>query len=393
MSREYKDPYGGTDSQIGGQFNDFHYARAALVDVFPDQYFQPMADVTAMPKHYGKAIKKYHYIPLLDDRNINDQGIDATGATIADGNLYGSSKDVGTISGALPSLSETGGRVNRVGFTRLEIEGTMEEFGFFDEYTADSVQFDTDAQLMMHVNREMLRGASEIYEAALQIDLLNAASVIRYAGVATQDSEVTAEGADASIVDYDDFMRLNIALNDNDTPKQTTMITGSRMIDTRTVRNARYMFIGSEMEPTIEKMTNPFGDAAFISIEKYGNAGTLHNGEIGSVGNFRIASVPKMLHWAGAGASVSSNPGYRATGSNYDVFPMLVVGGGSFTTIGFTMAGQNTKYSIIHKKPGKETADRTDPYGKLGFMSIAWWYGTLILRPERIALIKAVAEQ
>jgi N4-gp56 family major capsid protein len=33
-------------------------------------------------KHFGKEIKVYHYIPLLDDRNINDQGIDATGVTI-----------------------------------------------------------------------------------------------------------------------------------------------------------------------------------------------------------------------------------------------------------------------------------------------------------------------
>lgn len=34
-------------------------------------------------KHYGKTIKKYHYVPLLDDRNVNDQGIDATGISTA----------------------------------------------------------------------------------------------------------------------------------------------------------------------------------------------------------------------------------------------------------------------------------------------------------------------
>jgi hypothetical protein len=149
----------------------------------------------------GKTIKRYHYMPILDDRNINDQGIDANGAstaingakakyvislkapaseggmlyyfeglgthatyanstaeakhiaegkvmmfghmhgfatanptyatitaamttagwtvaivddgTVPDyGNLYGSSKDVGTIMAKIPMLSETGGRVN-----------------------------------------------------------------------------------------------------------------------------------------------------------------------------------------------------------------------------------------------------------------------------------------
>ena len=41
------------------------------------------------------------------------------------GNLYGSSKDVGTIVGRMPTLTETGGRVNRVGFKRLERSATI----------------------------------------------------------------------------------------------------------------------------------------------------------------------------------------------------------------------------------------------------------------------------
>ena len=360
MSREYKDPYGGTDSQIGTQFNEFHYARKALIETLPNQHFMPMADVTMQPKHYGKNIKKYLYVPLLDERNVNDQGINAAGAVIADGNLYGGAKDIGAITAALPTIGENGGRVNRVGFTRLELEGSMEEFGFFDEYTKDSVDFDTDAQLMMHVNREMLRGATEVYEDVLQVDLLNAAGVVRYAGIATSDATITGEGT-ASLVDYDDFVRLNIILNDNQTPKKTTMVVGSSMTDTRTIRSARYMFIGSELEPTVEQITNYFGEAAFVSVEKYADAATIATDEIGSIGAFRLISVPKMLHWAGAGANVSSNPGFHASNGKYDIFPMLVVGDGSFTTIGFAMSGKNTKYRIIHKPPGEETADRTDP--------------------------------
>lgn len=107
-----------------------------------------------MPKNYGKTIKRYHYLPLLDDANINDQGLDAAGATIANGNLYGSSKDIGTIIGKLPNLSETGGRVNRVGFKRVELTGTLEKYGFFEEWTQESMDFDSDAELEMHINRE-----------------------------------------------------------------------------------------------------------------------------------------------------------------------------------------------------------------------------------------------
>lgn len=395
MPREYKSPP-TTPSGIGPQMNTFFYQKKALIEAAKEQYFGQLADVTSMPKHFGKKIKKYHYLPLLDDRNINDQGIDATGATIADGNLYGSSKDVGTITGKLPVLSETGGRVNRVGFTRVEIEGSIEKFGFFDEYTQESLDFDSDEELEMHVNREMIMGANEITEDLLQIDLLNAAGVVRFGGAATQDSEVTGEGT-ASLIDYDDLMRLSIDLDDNRTPKQTKIITGSRMIDTKVIHAARYMYIGSELIPLVKKMTDNFGNQAFIGVEHYANAGTVARGEIGTLGDFRLIVVPEMMHWAGAGAAATAaNEGYRTTdvGGNekYDIYPMLVVGDQSFTTIGFQTDGKTVKFSITHKKPGKETADRTDPYGETGFMSIKWYYGTMILRPERIALVKTVAE-
>src|SRR5699024_2972647 len=135
-----------------------------------------------MPKHYGKRIVRYIYVPLLDERNINDQGIDATGVVTENGNLYGSSKDVGKIASKMPALSESGGRVNRVGFTRKTLEGTFQNYGYFAEYTEDMLNFDTDEQLMTHINREMLKGANEITEALIQIDLLNNAGITKYAG-------------------------------------------------------------------------------------------------------------------------------------------------------------------------------------------------------------------
>ena len=122
MAMQYKAPP-GTPSSVGPQMNTFYWHKKALIEAKKDMYFMPLAEVISMPKHFGKEIKVYHYIPLLDDRNVNDQGLNATGAAIVNGNLYGSSKDVGTITGRIPTLTETGGRVNRVGFTRLERKG------------------------------------------------------------------------------------------------------------------------------------------------------------------------------------------------------------------------------------------------------------------------------
>ena len=72
---------------------------------------------------------------------------------------------------------------------------------------------------------------------------------------------------------------------------------------------------------------------------------------------------------------------------------MLIVGSGSFTTIGFQTSGSNTKYVIRHKRPGMEMMTRDDPYGKMGLYSIQFWYGFMAIRPEWIALVKSVAER
>ena len=447
------------------QLIPFYWQRKALIDLKKEQFFGQLADTTSMPKYFGKTIKRYHYIPLLDDRNINDQGIDATGQSVADevtitvtdpagdtryvvgsgadaaaaltdakakavslfknigtfntnytttvtamhtagwdvhegtavnngGNLYGSSKDVGTIVGKLPAISETGGRVNRVGFTRLTLEGTIDNFGFFDEYTEDSVQFDNDADLMQHISRETLRAANYIVEAQIQIDLLNGANVVYYGGNATSVSELTGEtGATASVLDYETLVRVETILNNNLCPKDTTIISGSRMVDTRTVGAARYAYVGSELKMQLLKMKNFHNEAAFIPVQQYAEAGKTASGEVGSIGNYRFIENPNMFHWDGAGAAVANNGGYLESNGKYNVYPVLVVGSGSFTTIGFQTDGENTKFKILHKAPGKEMANRNDPYGKIGFYSIQWWYGTMILRPEWIACIKVVAER
>ena len=386
MSRQYNDPLGGSPSQIGVQLRTDFYQKKALIDLVKEKYFGQLADVVAMPKNHGKKIVRYHYIPLLDDRNLNDQGIDANGAIIANGNLYGSSRDVGLIPGKMPVLSETGGRVNRVGFVRKQLEGTFEKFGFFDEYTKESVDFDTDAELMTHINREMLRGANEMTEDLLQIDLLNSAGTIRYAGTATSNATVKATDR----VTYGDIMRMGISLDNNRTPKKITMITGTRMIDTKTIASARAMYIGSELIPMIRAMKDLHGEPAFVPIEKYAAGGSTMTGEIGAIDQFRLIVVPQMMKWAGAGAT-DAGGSVHTTGGKVDVFPMLVVGDESFTTIGFQTDGKTVKFTIYHKAPGEATADRNDPYGETGFMSIKWYYGYMTLRGERLGLIKTAA--
>ncbi len=428
MAQVYNSPSStasGTASAIGPQARTDFYFKKALIKVRDIQYFMPLADVRAMPKHHGKTIKQDVYHPLLDDLNTSDQGLDADGliqpstgfsawnaagtpstggtgwnaatSTTAGyysssanavtaagnggstkqqyGNIYGSHKDVGVIIDRLPALTENGGRVNRVGFTRTQITGSLIKQGFFTEYTQESLDFDSDSELLSHITEEMMVGATELTEAQLQKDLLNEATTngtTQYPGVAT--SKATVAGA----ADYDDLMTLSIALDNNKTPKQTKIIAGSRMTDTKTVNGGRVMYIGPDLIPLVRKMTDISGSGVgtgFTGVEKYADAANVLNGEIGSVDQFRFVVVPEMLYDTGGGAA------------EVNIYPMLCVGDGSFTTIGFQTNGKTLKFTTTHKSPGRETADVNDPYGEKGFYSIKWYYGFMALRPERLGII------
>ena len=436
----------GTASSVGPQAITDYYFKKALIAVRDHQYFMPLADVRAMPKHMGKKIKQDVYVPMIDVLNTGAQGLDGAGAALVAGtwsswnssgvlqaaddaneadaitaagangdvalndqNLYGSQKDTGAILNKIPTLREHGGRVNRVGFTRTQVEGELLKRGFFTEYTQESMDFDSDSELLSHIVEEALVGANEITEAELQKDLITTATsdgtayfcssapgtdAVAGSTVAAGATRTALKLAVDEVVVYNDLMNLSIALDDNKTPKQTKVISGSRMIDTKTVNGGRIMYIGSELIPVVRKMTDISGSgvgSGFISVEKYADAANTVHGEIGSVDQFRIVVVPEMQHDRGGGATAANTAGVSGKGGA-DIYPMLVVGDGAFTTIGFQTDGKSVKFSVNHKKPGKEIASLDDPYGEVGFYSIKWYYGFMALRPERLGIIWTALE-
>lgn len=453
----------GTDSTVGKNLKLFHLIDdKILTSLEKVRYFTQLADVVTMPKHRGKTIKMEKMYPLIDDRNVNNQGINLLGLDIKDsvtivirtnrgvlahavgsgvdavsaltnaehiamsifkdfgvftidysttvtavtakgwtvtelpaingsGNLTGSSRNIADIVGKFPAVGEVGGRVNRVGFTKASISGNIERFGFFYEMTIDSLNFDTITDLAVRMRREALKAANELVEKQVQIDLLNGATTILFGGEAFARDELTGEGAVTSNITYDLFERMEQALNRARTPKDTTIITGSVMTDTQVLGATRYVYVGSELIKSLKLVLDYHGKPAFIPVQSYGAAGTIAKGEIGSIAGFRIIEVPEMLHHAAAGAAVSNNANhFKESDGHYDVFPMLFVGSGSFSAIGFQTDGKTHKFDIITRMPG-EVIGSGDPYERTGYISIAWWYGSLIQWSEWIGLIEVVA--
>lgn len=386
----------GTNSR---QIHTEYWWKKALVELPKETYFSAFAGTINMPKHFGKKIVRSEYLPILDDRNVNDQGIDASGSAIANGNLYGSSKDITKITSKIPLGNETGGRYHRVGTSRIVHEGQIYKVGFFLDFTRDALDFDSDDQLYGHFSSEMIKTANEIQEDLLQTDLLNAAGTIRYSGAATSLATMTGEGSTISEVTYDDLQALDKDLTAMRTPMKTKVITGSQKTNTRVIEACRFMFVGSDVIQTLERMKDYHDNPAFIPAAHYAYAGGLDkintiNGEVGKIGRFRIIQVPEMQLHEGKGATATgANAGYQITSAKYNVYPMLVIGDDAFTTIGFKTDGRDTKFRMRHFMPGEAGAsfNINDPYGENGLISIKFWYGFLAYRKERIGLLWTVA--
>lgn len=388
----YNDPEGlrgsPVQSSVGLQSSkQAFYLKPIIAEVQKKAKLSRLASVMAMPKNMGTKIKQTVYYPLLDDRNLNDQGIDARGVQIRNGNLYGSSRDIGRILGALPVLTEVGGRVNRVGFSRSETEGTLNNFGLFYEYSEDLLNFDSDKDLYSFMYSQALQAAQDVCEDMLQIDLVSGAGTVIYAGNAISDNTMNEN----SVVTLQSLRRLERALDDNGTPRKTRLIKGSGNYATVTAQTHRTIFCSAAVIDILRNLTDRWGNRAFKEVHEYA-AGTsqIMEDEVGIIDHFRVVQCD-LVRWEGAGATADPAYGLAYTNGKYDIYPILCVGEDAFTTISFEGSnGINNKFKIHVQKPS-ESISAIDPFGKMGFVSMEWWYGILFQRPERIGLIKTVA--
>ena len=429
-----------TNSSIGRQINDKYWSRAAVIEAKRVKTFSQMGDKLTQPKHYGDKIVKYHEIPILDDRNVNDQGIDANGVTMVvdvwyaydaagvriiaganadggqgyttlslakaaagatgsvksgNGNLFGSSKDMLVQNGSFPLLTEEGGMVNRVGMKRLVIEAQVTEFGFYMSFTKRSLEMDTETGLLARYSRSVGETQGDIREAQIRNSLIGKSEENRvFAGDATAIGEVGSN----DILGFTDLRQMDKALKDARCPRSTKLIDGSTKYGTTTVGKARYAYVGQEALPTLEDMQHNSKDV-WSPVEDYASAGTIAMDEIGRIGPFRFIEVEDMPNYAGQGADTTDASDdddlanrYVSAGSDgvvrYDVFPILFVGSGSFATVGF----EGDVARVVTVMPKADA--HNDVFGKKGAVSIAWYYGIMYLQPtwiRQIACSMAIA--
>ena len=422
----------GTDTATSGANTVTHYHdRMGIKAAIDENIFSQAASQRNMPKRYGKTYKVSKWLHILDDDNVNAQGLgregdadkydtvdnlplgeagfktqnrvfltkdyansaaasDAavayeairnpegpavvpTAVNVVDntGNQYGSSRDVGYVATRMPTLAEGASAVNRVGVTKVTIETSLKRYGNYLEYD-DEVELFSEEAVQIHYKEELGYMAGQVQDDLVQIDMLNAAGIVGYTGTATARNGIS--DIMAGVAGFNLIRKVEKQLFVNKAKKTTSVIGASTKITTTPINAGWTAYIDSDVKYDLESVVDTAGEIAWIPSIKYASAGSLMKGEVGAIHDTRFIEAPRMMHWAGAGSA------------GVDVHAILYVTPVSFATVG--LQGEN-KIMFKSKAPGK--ADSTDVYGLRGFFSYNFFYASIALQPEKIARIECAA--
>ena len=449
---------GTTSSTIDRQFTDEFVTKAVVEVPKRKRYFSIRANRIAMPKNYGDKLSREVSYGMLDKRVLIDGGVDANTATILQDVWYvvpTGSKDITTATaifdtkayyatgsyatwelaraaakaaaiadagageevvsgsggmvngeaayaateGPLVEMPEEGGVINLLTHYSKMVSANITFHGIGHKFSMRSVDLDSRTGLIARKIQYMADAVQDIKEMQVRRDLLAAGSVNSIICNAPQnpDTDTIAEIDGLDVLTYTALETLEQYLLNNDVPRDTEILTGVDLVDTKTVSDAWIVYVNTEVLPTLRAMQGPGGVLVWKPKEVYAAGTELLDGEQGSIGSFRFVTVKDMERESGAGLTVglavdggngtdSANAATQAaayqTNGKYDVFTALVVGDDSFTITGF--GGNSTSAKYIPPK-----ADvHNDMHAQMAGIAADWSYGMLVYRPERICSLK-----
>jgi N4-gp56 family major capsid protein len=382
----------GLNSSQGANTIVHYYDRAGIKAANAVNVYQQFASRKDMPTKMGKTFKISKFLHMYDREQF-----DGSGNITSDFNKYGylTSRSLDDVNTSLNSatLAEGAGAVNQRQVKKITVESSLARYGEMIEYTDEVDLFSEDA-MQVRYREELGELANRRWEDLLQLDMLGTGTVM-YSGVATSlatiGDSVAADGTNDNVykINYD-LVRAGVRkLVRNRAKKNTSLVTGSNKIDTRTVNKAYFAVIGADVKADLETLTRGSSyerEFVFIPVHKYADAGSVAEGEVGAMHEVRFIESEAAITYRGKGADVPVDytgslqyTGTIGTDAKFDAFPVLFPTEGSFATVGLKGKG---KIAFNAKAPNEVSL--SNPYGTKGFFSYNFWYAGLILEEEKL---------
>jgi len=379
----------GLNSSQGANTIVHYYDKAGIKAANRVNIYSQWSKRKAMPKKMGRTFKISKFMHMYD-RSLSDAAFSSKG--------YLSGRDLTAVQtllaatdGTGASLTEGAGATNERTLQKVTVEATLARYGEMITYT-DEVELFSEDTMQVRYREELGELANSRFEDLVQLDML-ATTTKMYSGVATSMATIgtgaAADGTtdDAWKVSYDLIRKAVRRLVRNRAKKNTSIVTGSTKIDTKTIAKAYYAIIDADTKSDLENLTRGTGyerEFVYVPFHKYGDAATAAQGEVGAMHEVRFIESEAALVNYGKGAAIPAS--YTGTlandGTNFDVHSILFPTEGSFATIGLKGMGR-----IKFNAKSPSDVDLTNPYATKGFFSYNMFYAGLILEPEKLLRI------
>lgn len=380
----------GLNSTAGANTIVHYYDRAGIKAANRVNVYGQFVSRKDMPTKFGKTFKISKFLHMYD-RSPNDAEFSAKG--------YMTARTADEVSLALTnaSLSEGAGAVNKRSLQKITVETTLARYGEMIDYT-DEVDLFSEDYIQVKYREELGELANSRMEDLLQLDMLGTPTVM-YSGAATTKAtigdSIATDGTEDSEwkISYDLVRKAVRKLTRNRAKKNTTIVTGSTKIDTRTVAKSYYAIIDADVKADLENLTRFDGtyaqEAVYVPVQKYGDAANIAEGEVGYMYEVRFIESEAAVVYAGKGATVPAGyvgslayTGTIGSGAKFDVHAILFPTEGAFATVGLKGQGK-----INFKSKSPEEVELVNPYGTTGFFSYSFFYAGIILEPEKMLAV------
>jgi N4-gp56 family major capsid protein len=250
-----------------------------------------------------------------------------------------------------------------------DVSVTMGQYGDVIEITDKVYDMNEDPVLK---DAAMLAGeqAAETKELILW-GALKAGTNVAYSGT----------GTPAARTDVNDTITLNLLraatrnLKSQRAKPITSMLSASPKYATEAVAASFVAFAHTDTEQDFRDLDG------FTPAERYGTYSVLCDQELGKVEQIRVVLSPVLEPEAGAGSGTAN--GMVVTGSNVDVYPVVIVSKNSYATVPLKGAG-----SMSPRVVNPDRIDKSDILGQRGYVGWKMYFAALILNEAWVQRIE-----
>lgn len=172
------------------------------------------------------------------------------------------------------------------------------------------------------------------------------------------------------------------ALQANKAATFTQMMRASTAVSTAGIRPAYFAFGHTDLMPDLERLSGFRSISELAGIPAEARNPML----VGARGSILFFLSPELVPFADAGAAIGTTGMKSTTGTNIDVYPLIIMGQhalGSIALRGSGVAGRGAVKTAI-----LDQADKSDPTNERVYISAAWYDAALRLSEEWIQRIE-----